>query len=139
VSGCRTRELLARGVPILGFLICITVVAEPADRLGVFSLLAHVAARADRGSVLGLWLLVVALATVATAVLSLDTTAVLLTPVVLVLAAHLGPDRRLFAYPTVWLAKYRLALPAVSDLTNLLSLSTLAAWGCHPIPVASPR
>lgn len=51
-----------------------------------------------------LWALVVLVTTVSTAVLSLDTTAVLLTPVVLALATQLGLDQALFAYTTIWLA-----------------------------------
>ena len=79
-------DLANRVGPILVFLVAITVVAELADGIGLFAIIARWAAVLGRGSVLGLWLLVVIVATVATAVLSLDTTAVLLTPVVLVLA-----------------------------------------------------
>jgi arsenical pump membrane protein len=61
----------------------------------------------------------------ATAVLSLDTTAVLLTPVVLALAAQLHLDRALFAYTAVWLANTASLFLPVSNLTNLLALSRL--------------
>ena len=44
-------EVLDRIVPILGFLLCITVVAELADRIGVFAVLADQAARLARGSI----------------------------------------------------------------------------------------
>jgi arsenical pump membrane protein len=74
----------------LGFLVCVTIVAEVADGLGVFSTLAQGAARLAQGSVLGLWLLIVGVAVTSTAVLSLDTTAVLVTPVVLALARQLA-------------------------------------------------
>ena len=43
----------------LGFLVCVTIVAEVADGLGVFSTLAQGPARLAQGSVLGLWLLIV--------------------------------------------------------------------------------
>jgi arsenical pump membrane protein len=118
-------ELATRVLPILGFVVCITVVAELADGLGVFSLLARGTARLARGSVLRLWLLVVLVAVLATAVLSLDTTAVLLTPVVLALAAQLGLDRMLFAFTAVWLANTASLFLPVSNLTNLLALSRL--------------
>jgi arsenical pump membrane protein len=117
--------LVSRVGPILGFLVCITVVAELADGLGVFAFVARGAARAAGGSVLRLWLLVVAVAVLATAVLSLDTTAVLLTPVVLSLAAQLGLDRAVFAYTAVWLANTASLFLPVSNLTNLLALSRL--------------
>lgn len=115
----------ARVGPILGFVVCITVVAELSTGLGVFAMVARAAARLARGSVLALWLLVVLVAVVATTVLSLDTTAVLLTPVVLALAAQLGLDRALFALTAVWLANTASLLLPVSNLTNLLALSRL--------------
>jgi arsenical pump membrane protein len=79
--------------------------------------------------VLLLWLLVVVLATLATAVLSLDTTAVLLTPVVLALAHRLHLDEGVFAFTTVWLANTASLFLPVSNLTNLLALHALEQLG----------
>ena len=121
--------LVSRVGPILGFLVCITIVAELADGLGVFAFIARGAARLARGSVLRLWLLVVLVAVLATAVLSLDTTAVLLTPVVLALAAQLRLDRMLFAFTAVWLANTASLFLPVSNLTNLLALTRLPDAG----------
>jgi len=78
-----------------------------------------------RGSIARFWGLVLVLATLSTAVLSLDTTAVLLTPVVLTLATQLGLDRAMFAYTTVWLANTASLVLPVSNLTNLLALQVL--------------
>lgn len=111
--------------PILGFLVCITVIAELADMIGIFRALAYGAARLARGSVLVLWLLVVVVAAASSTVLSLDTTAVLITPVVLVLARRLHLDLGLFAYTAVWLANTASLLLPVSNLTNLLAMSWL--------------
>lgn len=119
------ESLLLRVGPILAFLVCVTIVAELADGLGVFSTLAQGAARLAQGSVLGLWLLIVGVAVTATAVLSLDTTAVLVTPVVLALARQLDLDVALFAYTAVWLANTASLFLPVSNLTNLLALSAL--------------
>lgn len=130
VDGVQWRDLAGRVVPILGFVLFITVVAELADRIGVFSVLADRVAVLAHGSVLRLWLFVVVLASLATAVLSLDTTAVLLTPVVLALTAQLGLDRALFAYTTVWLANTASLVLPVSNLTNLLAL--------HVLPLQAP-
>ncbi len=118
-------ELVGRVGPILGFLVCITVVAELSDGIGVFRLVARGASRLARGSVLGLWLLIVVVATVATAVLSLDTTAVLLTPVVLALARQLRLSPGVFAYTAVWLANTASLFLPVSNLTNLLAVTRL--------------
>jgi arsenical pump membrane protein len=122
-------DLATRVGPILVFLIAITVVAELADGIGLFAIIARWAAVLGRGSVLGLWLLVVLVATVATAVLSLDTTAVLLTPVVLVLARRLGLGQELFAFTAVWLANTASLVLPVSNLTNLLAYARLRPAG----------
>ena len=111
--------------PVLLFLTGITVVAELADASGVFSAAAAVAARCGKGSVPRLFMLVVALATATTLVLSLDTTAVLLTPVVLALTAALEISPIPFAMATVWLANTASLLLPVSNLTNLLAMRTL--------------
>ena len=68
-----------------------------------------------------LWLLVVLVAALSTIFLSLDTTAVLLTPVVIVLARHAGLNPLPFALTTVWLANTGSLLLPVSNLTNLLA------------------
>jgi len=125
VTEIELGQLADRIVPILGFVLCISIVAELADRIGVFTVLADRVAVLARGSVWRLWLLVVTMVTAATAVLSLDTTAVLFTPVVLALAAQLGLDRMLFAYTAVWLANTASLLLPVSNLTNLLSVRVL--------------
>ena len=116
---------LARVSPIMAFLLAITVVAELADAAGVFDAAAGVAARGGRGSLRRLWLLAVALASATTALLSLDTTAVLLTPVVLSVAARLRVPPWPFALATIWLANTASLLLPVSNLTNLLLVDRL--------------
>ncbi len=120
-----------RGAPILLFLVAITVLAELADRAGVFDAAAEVCARAARGSTAGLFVLMAMLGTVTTIGMSLDTTAVLLTPVVLAVTTRLGLAPLPFALLAVWLANTASLLLPVSNLTNLLALqhnhlSTLA-------------
>jgi arsenical pump membrane protein len=111
--------------PILLFVVAITVVAELAAEAGLFSSLASRLARVSRGRVVVLWLLVVLLAVASTAFLSLDTTAVLLTPVVLLMARHAGLPPLPFALTTVWLANTASLVLPVSNLTNLLALRVL--------------
>jgi arsenical pump membrane protein len=118
-------ESVTRVAPILVFLLGITVVAELADAAGVFESAAGLASRGGKGSVLRLWLLVVVLGTTTTVLLSLDTTAVLLTPVVLALASRLGVAPWPFALATVWLANTASLLLPVSNLTNLLLVNKL--------------
>jgi Na+/H+ antiporter NhaD/arsenite permease-like protein len=114
--------------PILLFVVAITVVTELAAAAGLFSVIAEQLARWGRGRAWILWLFVVVLATVSTIFLSLDTTAVLLTPVVVVLARHVGLPPLPFALTTVWLANSASLLLPVSNLTNLLAVSVLPGY-----------
>nr|WP_202400793.1 SLC13 family permease [Microbacterium sp. TL13] len=111
--------------PILLFVVAVTVVAELASKAGLFDVVAARLARIARGRTAWLWVLVVALATVATAFLSLDTTAVLLTPVVVAMAVARKLDPLPFAFVTVVLANTASLFLPVSNLTNLLASDAL--------------
>ncbi|KAA9110207.1 SLC13 family permease [Microbacterium rhizomatis] len=113
--------------PILLFVVAITVVAELAATAGVFDVAADALARVARGRTLVLWMLVVVLAVAATSLLSLDTTAVLLTPVVITIARAHRLDVMPFAFTTVWLANTASLVLPVSNLTNLLAADRLNA------------
>ncbi|MGG5260955.1 SLC13 family permease [Phycicoccus avicenniae] len=115
--------------PVVVFLLAITVTAELAERAGVFDVAGHGVARLGGGRRWLLWVLFAGLAVVATIVLSLDTTAVLLTPVGLAVAAQVGLDPRLLAVTTLWIANTGSLLLPVSNLTNLLALHTLESDG----------
>jgi arsenical pump membrane protein len=111
--------------PVLLFLVLIQVVADLCDDAGLFDVSAHVAARVGRGNRLALFLLFTFLATISTWVLSIDTTAVLLAPIGLALAAELGLSALPFAFASIWLANAGSLLLPVSNLTNLLAQSHL--------------
>ncbi|KQM82179.1 SLC13 family permease [Agromyces sp. Leaf222] len=127
-------ELAGRVVPILVFVVAVTVVAELADAAGLFRVIAERLAGLARGRAIVLWLLVLVLATASTVFLSLDTTAVLLTPVVVALAAHARISPIPFALTTVWIANTGSLLLPVSNLTNLLAAEHL---GLHPLQFAA--
>lgn len=118
-------DVLVRLAPILVFLVAVTVLAELADLSGLFDVTARELAHWGGGRTWRLWLLMAALATVATITLSLDTTAVLLTPVVLAMAAQLELPALPFAMLTVWLANTASMLLPISNLTNLLAQDSL--------------
>lgn len=124
-------DVTARVAPVLIFLVAVTVLAELADQAQVFDAAAVRAARLARGNVHRLFLLVLALGTVTTIVLSLDTTAVLLTPVVLSLATQLELEPLPFAFAAVWLANTASLLLPVSNLTNLLAVDRLHVAPTH--------
>jgi arsenical pump membrane protein len=118
-------DVTTRLAPVLVFLVAVTVLAELADDAELFDVAAVRAARAAGGSVRRLFLLVLLLGTVTTIVLSLDTTAVLFTPVVLSLALQLELEPLPFAFAAVWLANTASLLLPVSNLTNLLAVDRL--------------
>lgn len=119
--------LAARVVPVLGFVAAITVVAELARDAAVFDVVAEQLARWGSGKVIVLWVLVMLLAVVSTVFLSLDTTAVILTPVVVLLAQSIAVPPLPFAMMTVWLANTASLLLPVSNLTNLLAVGSIGA------------
>jgi arsenical pump membrane protein len=82
-------------------------------------------ARAGRGRYPLLFGLCVLFASLTTITLNLDTTAVLLTPVMLALARRLRLPPLPLAVTTVWLANTASLLLPVSNLTNLLALDRL--------------
>ncbi len=118
-----------RALPVLAFLVAITVLADLSERAGVFDAAARICARLARGSTLRLFLLIAVLGTLTTIGMSLDTTAVLLTPVVLAITDKLGLRPLPFALLVVWLANTGSLLLPVSNLTNLLAIGKL---GIHP-------
>ncbi|WP_394769171.1 SLC13 family permease [Lacisediminihabitans sp.] len=115
--------------PILLFVIAITVVTELAAAAGLFRAVAERTAKWGAGRAWLLWLLVLGLAVLSTIFLSLDTTAVLLTPVVVILARHVGLSPLPFALTTVWIANTASLLLPVSNLTNLLAEHELVGIG----------
>jgi arsenical pump membrane protein len=118
-------DVAERVWPVLLFLVFIQVVADLCDDAGLFDVSAHVAARVAGGSRIALFLLFAALATVSTWVLSIDTTAVLLAPIGLAMAAELGLSALPFAFASIWLANSASLLLPVSNLTNLLAQDKL--------------
>ncbi|WGW13597.1 ArsB/NhaD family transporter [Saxibacter everestensis] len=123
----RAESLFARIGPILGFVVAITIVAELAAKARLFAVVGDYLAQFGRSRVWLLWLLIVGLAVVSTVFLSLDTTAVLLTPVVIVLAQRASIAPMPFALTTIWLANTASLLLPVSNLTNLLSGQKMGA------------
>ena len=114
-------DTLRRFGPTVAFLVAILVFGHLCADAGVFDYLGAAAARTARGEPRRLLVLVVALAAVVTATLTLDATVVLLTPVVLATTAGLALPPRPFAYACTRLANGGSLLLPVSNLTNLLA------------------
>ena len=109
--------------PTVGFLAAILVLAHLADADGVFRYAGVLAGRLSRGSPRRLLGVVFAMAAAVTAVLSLDATVVLLTPVVFATAATVGARPRPHVYACTHLANAGSLLLPVSNLTNLLAFA----------------
>lgn len=115
-----------RILPLLLFLATILILAELTAIAGVFDLVAARLAIWARGNFAVLFVLCVAFAAATTIGLNLDTTAVLLTPVMLALARSLRVPALPLAMCTVWLANTASLLLPVSNLTNLLAANRVA-------------
>jgi arsenical pump membrane protein len=100
----------------------------------VFDVAASRLARLGRGRPVALFALCVLLATVTTVALNLDTTAVLLTPVLLALATRVGLPPLATAMTTVWLANTASLLLPISNLTNVLAAGKI---GLSPVRFAA--
>jgi arsenical pump membrane protein len=107
--------------PTLGFLAAVLVLGHLCEREGLFAAAGRLLAGHADGRPRRLLALVFALAAAVTAVLGLDATVVLLTPVVLSSAALLRLRPRPHVYACVHLANSASLLLPVSNLTNLLA------------------
>jgi arsenical pump membrane protein len=109
--------------PVIGFLGAILVLAQLCADEGLFSACGQWMARRSAGQPGDLLARVFVVASVTTAVLSLDATVVLLTPVVIVTAARLRVKARPHVYACTHLANSASLLLPVSNLTNLLAFA----------------
>lgn len=105
-------------------------------REGLFEAAGRLMGRGSRGEPGRLLKLVFLAAAATTAVLSLDATVVLLTPVVFATASRVGVRPKPHVYATANLANSASLLLPVSNLTNLLALqasgSAARHWGWRP-------
>jgi arsenical pump membrane protein len=109
--------------PTVGFLAAVLLLAYLAGEHGVFRYAGARTARFSGDRPGRLLAAVFVIASLTTAVLSLDATVVLLTPVVLVTAARTGARPRPPAYASAHLANSASLLLPVSNLTNLLAFA----------------
>ena len=120
ISVHQAAEQIAGLSGVVAFLGAVLVLAKLCDDEGLFEAAGAAIARARVGSH-GLLRQVFVIAATITAVLSLDATVVLLTPVVLAAVRRLRTPVRPYAYATAHLANCASLLLPVSNLTNLLA------------------
>ncbi|WP_395725718.1 ArsB/NhaD family transporter [Nakamurella sp.] len=107
--------------PTIGFLAAILVIAHLADVDGVFRWIGGLLVAGSRGSAQRLLTLVFVVASLTTALLSLDATVVLLTPVLLGAVRRLQVSGAPPVYAAAHLSNTASLLLPVSNLTNLLA------------------
>ncbi|MFB1046772.1 SLC13 family permease [Streptomyces chrestomyceticus] len=122
VSPDAAWEQVHKLLPVVGFLAAVLVLAYLCAREGLFEAAGAALARRCAGRPRLLLAGVFVLAAAVTAVLSLDATVVLLTPVIVATAAHAGARARPHLYACAHLSNSASLLLPVSNLTNLLAL-----------------
>jgi len=113
-------ELASLG-PTIGFLAAVLLLGELCEREGLFAAAGQRMASASKGRPVALLGLVFGVGAAVTAVLSLDATVVLLTPVVFACAVRLRLRPKPQVYACTHLANSASLLLPVSNLTNLLA------------------
>jgi arsenical pump membrane protein len=105
---------------VLLFLLGMMVLTGLVEQAGVFDRLAEAVAGLARGSGLALYSLVFLLAAVVTALLSLDVTVLILTPIVYALVSRRRLDALPFMFACTFVANTGSLILPISNLTNLL-------------------
>ncbi|AWK10335.1 arsenic transporter [Streptomyces spongiicola] len=123
ISTAHAAEEVARLGPVIGFLAAVLVLARLCADEGLFRACGAWMAQRSEGRPKRLLASVFGLASVITAVLSLDATIVLLTPVVFATAARMGVRPKPHVYACTHLSNSASLLLPVSNLTNLLAFS----------------
>ena len=113
----------ARLGPVVGFLAAMLILARLCADEGLFQACGSWLTSVARGRPRRLLAAVFAVAAVVTVVLSLDSTVVLLTPVVFAIAARLGAHPKPHVYACAHLSNSASLLLPVSNLTNLLAFA----------------
>ena len=123
VTLAEAGEVLHQTADILLFLLGMMVLTWLAEQAGVFEWLAESMARLARGSGPLLYALIFLLAAVVTALLSLDVTVLILTPIVYALSQRRRLDAIPFLFACTFVANTGSLILPISNLTNLLVYS----------------
>jgi arsenical pump membrane protein len=125
VSVHEAWDILRLAQDALVFLVGMMLVSAIAERAGFFEWSATLAARAGRGSVLRLYLFIFLIGALITATLSLDATAIVLTPIVYAMALRLKLKPLPFMFACSFIANTASLFMPISNLTNLLIYRSL--------------
>jgi arsenical pump membrane protein len=123
ISLDHVRDEAARMGPVIGFLAAVLVLARLCDDWGLFHASGTWMARLAGPHPQRLLAAVFGIASLITAILSLDATVVLLTPVVFATATRLGVRAKPHVYACTHLSNSGSLVLPVSNLTNLLAFA----------------
>jgi arsenical pump membrane protein len=131
VTPAGARAEVVTLLPVVAFLAAVLVLAHLCDAEGLFAAAGALMARDARGRPQRLLVGVFLVAAGVTALLSLDATVILLTPVVFATAARTGVRPKPFVYACTHLANSASVLLPVSNLTNLLAFTASGLSFAH--------
>jgi arsenical pump membrane protein len=126
LSGHEASAAVRHLGPTVGFLAALLVLAYGCRQAGLFDALGREMATGARGRPRRLLAMVFLAAASTTAVLSLDATVVLLTPIVFATAARLPTSSRPHVFACTHLANSASLVLPISNLTNLLAFQALS-------------
>jgi len=136
----RAMAIAASSVDALLFLLGLLFLAALVERSGFFGWAALGCARMAKGNGHALYRNVFLLGALVTAVLSLDSTAVMLTPIVLALVTTLRVPVRPYVFACAFVANTGSLLLPMSNLTNLLVLHGLGvSFGAFALRMVAPQ
>lgn len=121
VSLGQTWDILLETQDALILLVGMMALSAVAEKAGFFDWAASVTARAGRGRVLLLYAFVFLVGTLVTMTLSLDATAIVLTPIVYGMVVRLRLSPMPFMFACVYTANTASLFLPISNLTNLLA------------------
>ncbi|GAC57209.1 putative arsenical pump membrane protein [Gordonia hirsuta DSM 44140 = NBRC 16056] len=124
VSPGQAGALVLRLAPVLLFVAAMSVVVNLASAAGAFDVVAEWTRRRSWKAMplwTATWCQIVMLALISTIFLSLDTTAILVTPLAIALSLQGGINLWPAALTVIWIANIGSLLLPVSNLTNLLA------------------
>jgi arsenical pump membrane protein len=126
VSLREAGEILWETQDVLVFLVGIMALNAVAERAGFFDWATSLAARAGGGSVIRLYVFVFLVGTLVTATLSLDATAIVLTPFVFGMVVRLRLRPLPFMFACTYTANTASLFLPISNLTNLLAYNAFS-------------
>jgi arsenical pump membrane protein len=132
------EQILQQSGDVLLFLLFLMALSALVDTSGFFDWAATLCARAAKGNARRLLIGVFLLGAAITTLLSLDTTALLLTPLVWAVVARVGLPPKPYLFACAFVANIASSALPVANLTNLLAFNRLGVSTARYVLVMTP-